>query len=698
MLTTLRGKFLILILLPVLAALVGLTGLCYTSARHHLIEQMKKAGLDALAADAEAFRAVIVQERTALETLGAVQMLKDFSDDERRRVFVSLDQQLGPHITSVFMGFPDGRMVRSKHAPLPGDYDPRTRLWYNDALALPAGRRHGTTMPHLDATTGRMIITAFQKVVAADGTLIGVMGLDLDIALVAGSLSRHEGLPEGGARFIVSDDATVLVHPDVSRVGSRLHDTGQPMDAQMAAAIKDPAVTAHQLIGRRDGGDWYMGFHHIDDTRGNIVLMLPADGVLRPLTVLVTELILLSAVFLLVLTGGLLTMNRRITRPVAALTRAAEKVVADNEYQEALAVSTRDELGRLTEAFNVMMKGLRQRDFIRDTFGRYVTKEVVETLLDNPDGLRLGGELREVTIMFADIRGFTPLSERLDPEQVVDVLNRYLGAMSAVVERHQGTVSEFVGDSVLAFFGAPVAQANSAARAVTCAVEMQVAMEAFNSENAEKGLPELSVGIGINTGEVIVGNIGSERRVKYGVVGHEINLTARVEAATVGGQILVTDATYRAAAETAVIRGEQTFRFKGVEEAVVLYDIAGVNAPKKRLLPELAPDARPLAAAPTVRVARMKDKRSAAFTTAGQLTHCSARWARILIPETIPPPAEVRVSIGPHGDTAEADIYGRVVETTGLEKGVDHVLRISYIDPAVSKRLLDGDSASREAD
>ena len=215
-----------------------------------------------------------------------------------------------------------------------------------------------------------------------------------------------------------------------------------------------------------------------------------------------------------------------------------------SETIEPLDVKSKDEVGKLTQAFNDMMEGLRQRDFIRETFGRYVTKEVVEQLLETPDGLKLGGENREVTIMLSDLRGFTPLTEHLEPDQVVNLLNRYLERMESIISEHQGTINEFLGDAILTFFGAPVHHADHAQKAISCAIAMQLAMPDFNAQNEAVGLPPLSMGIGINTGNVIVGNIGSQNRAKYGVVGHTINLASRVEGSAMGGQVLITESTF----------------------------------------------------------------------------------------------------------------------------------------------------------
>ena len=221
----------------------------------------------------------------------------------------------------------------------------------------------------------------------------------------------------------------------------------------------------------------------------------------------------------------------------------------------------------------------RRNEFIRSVFGRYLTDDIVETLLDSPEGLKLGGERREITILMADIRGFTKLSSHLEPEKVVTLVNNFLSEMTRVIISRGGTIDEFIGDAVLALFGAPRAMEGHVEKAVACALEMQEAMQAVNDLNRKSGLPELATGIGINTGEVIVGNIGSEQRAKYGVVGHNVNFAARVESYTDGGQILVSDRTLEACAGLLETRGEMTVRPKGFDEDVRIHDICGIGGP-----------------------------------------------------------------------------------------------------------------------
>ncbi|MEH6635716.1 MAG: adenylate/guanylate cyclase domain-containing protein [Halioglobus sp.] len=217
----------------------------------------------------------------------------------------------------------------------------------------------------------------------------------------------------------------------------------------------------------------------------------------------------------------------------------------------------------------------RNEKFIRATFGRYLSDEIVTDILERPEGLELGGDLRRVTIMMSDIRGFTTLSERLAPAQVVTMLNRYLGAMTDIIMAHQGTIDEFIGDAILAVFGAPQHRDDDADRAVTCALAMQTAMAAVNALNEAEGLPALKTGIALNTGDVIAGNIGSERRSKYGFVGHPMNVTSRIEDLTAGGEILISDSTLHSLQGEFQVGESQELNVKGIDESIVVHQIKG---------------------------------------------------------------------------------------------------------------------------
>ncbi|MBK4728810.1 response regulator [Oxynema sp. CENA135] len=215
---------------------------------------------------------------------------------------------------------------------------------------------------------------------------------------------------------------------------------------------------------------------------------------------------------------------------------------------------------------------------IRKTFGRYVTEEVASNLLETERGLCLGGERRKLTILTSDLRGFTATSERLPPEEVIDILNFYFQYMADIISEYRGTIDEFMGDGILVLFGAPKTRHDDAKRAIACAVAMQLAMEEINEHLKQRGYRPLEMGIGINTGEVVVGNIGSEQRTKYGVVGSQVNLTYRIESYTTGGQILISESTLNEVGrELVAINGKREVEPKGVKQAIAIYDVRGIG-------------------------------------------------------------------------------------------------------------------------
>ncbi|MDY6855396.1 MAG: response regulator [Thermodesulfobacteriota bacterium] len=245
-----------------------------------------------------------------------------------------------------------------------------------------------------------------------------------------------------------------------------------------------------------------------------------------------------------------------------------------------LEIKHREELNKLNKELEV-----RNR-FIRKTFGRYLSDDIVDTILESPEGLSLGGENRIVTIMMTDIRGFTAISEQLPPKGVVNMLNNYLDVMTDIIFKYKGTIDEIIGDAILAIFGAPIIYEDDAKRAVACALEMQLSMEKVNQKNRETGLPELAMGIGINTGEVVVGNIGSSKRVKYSVVGPNVNRTSRIESFTMGGQTLIAHETMKAC--NSILRIDSTMEVtpKGFKQPITIYEVGGIGGDFSIFLPE----------------------------------------------------------------------------------------------------------------
>jgi adenylate cyclase len=308
------------------------------------------------------------------------------------------------------------------------------------------------------------------------------------------------------------------------------------------------------------------------------------------------------------------------------------------------------------------MESLRQRDFIRDTFGRYLSNEVVDELLGSPAGLKMSGENREVTFLVSDLRGFTAMTSSLSPRQVIEIMNRYFEYMVDVIARHKGTVNEFTGDGILAFFGAPLYADDDAERAVACAIEMQNALLTVNAEQRRLSLPELAMGIGINTGEVVVGNIGSERRASYGAVGAPINAAYRIESFTVGGQILISPSTYEKVQSRVSIIGTKEVKFKGLDQPVCLYDVGGIGDPYQVFLPEK--EAVPLTRLNPplpIECFLVEGKTVSETAIAGRITHLAVNEAEVVLDEKLSDYTNLRIVLATSETRELSELYAKVL-------------------------------------
>lgn len=217
-----------------------------------------------------------------------------------------------------------------------------------------------------------------------------------------------------------------------------------------------------------------------------------------------------------------------------------------------------------------------KNEFITRVFGQYVTDEVAELVLRDENQLSLGGERRLVTILMADIRGFTPMSEAYEPEEVVETLNTFLGGMTEIIMKYGGSVDNFIGDAVMAVFGLPTEKPDDAGRAAACSVEMQGRMASINEHNVDRGLPPIEMGIGLNTGEVVAGNIGSDKRMKYSVIGSPVNVAARIQGLASGGQIFASATTIDRAGPDVLTCGHLNVKMKGLDRPVPIYEIEGM--------------------------------------------------------------------------------------------------------------------------
>jgi class 3 adenylate cyclase len=290
-------------------------------------------------------------------------------------------------------------------------------------------------------------------------------------------------------------------------------------------------------------------------TYHHIILLVLSLGVVQPILVILlinnnpnatmAHTLALAAVMLALASVQVAGMVRQISGASGHL-KDRMKEVRHGEMDTQAEVRSLDTFGELSSDFNRMLAGLRQRDLIRETFGRYVTQQVADEILAGR--VELGGERRVATVLFSDIRGFTSMSESMTPEEVVDFLNDYLNLMVDCVVEHGGILDKFIGDAIMAVFGVPLGQgtqADDAKAAVRCALEMSKRLDALNRSREEKNEMPIEIGVGIHTGDLVAGNIGSPVRMEYTVIGDTVNVSSRLEGMTktLGRRILLTAKT-----------------------------------------------------------------------------------------------------------------------------------------------------------
>ena len=227
--------------------------------------------------------------------------------------------------------------------------------------------------------------------------------------------------------------------------------------------------------------------------------------------------------------------------------------------------------------FVIVISDLTRMIRINAALERYTSPDIADFVLNDPKGEKQGGRSKEVTVLMSDLRGFTALSAGLNADQMIKCLNHYFEKMVSVIEKNQGTVIEILGDGIFVVFGAPKDDRDHAGHAVNCAVDMQNAMKSVNEWNVQKGFPVLEMGIGINSGPAVVGNIGSKQKMKYGVMGYTVNLAGRIESLTVGGQIFISENTSALLGEDLQINVQNDIMLKGAKKPLTVFDIKGLG-------------------------------------------------------------------------------------------------------------------------
>ena len=347
----------------------------------------------------------------------------------------------------------------------------------------------------------------------------------------------------------------------------------------LMSLIRTTKLPPRQTLDLNLAGETFVSYAvplPVENAKVIALLQRSLDNELAPYLRLERTYLLLALVGLAISIALGFWIARGVSRPVLKLARGADKI-AQGDYQHRVIVRQEDELGSLADSFNQMSAGLAERDRVRDLLGKVVSPEVATELLQK--GVALGGEEREVTVLFSDLRNFTGIAERLSPQEMLRILNHYFTSMAALVEKHGGIVDKYVGDALMALFGAPLTSAADADGALQAALEMVDALDQLNRKWQERGLPRIEVGIGINSDLVVAGNMGSEKRLNYTVIGDGVNLASRLEGLTKNPEyatrIIISGVTLAKARGRYRVRRLGEVAVKGKQKATEIFALLG---------------------------------------------------------------------------------------------------------------------------
>jgi class 3 adenylate cyclase len=492
--------------------------------------------------------------------------------DERGHVYLNRSFPVGDRIAlEEDRVLADGRREEVRRSA-DHKYRPAERPYFR---AAEARRTVVWTEPYEFYAGGGLGITCAAPLFDSVGQVRGVFTVDFSLDRLAGTLEDLEVSPRGRV-FVATGQGTVLI----GRRGSGAS-RAEVIDAELAAATVRRAALEKETTFEFDHHDErYLGRAvplAAGDLKWLVEVVVPERDYPEQIDAQGRLAVMLGILALGVALIGGIAMAGWIAQPLRELAQLARRI-RNGQLDVTAVPRSRDEIGVLTRAMNDMARALRDRDFVRATLGRYVSPELAAQVLRDREALQLGGEVREVAMLMSDLRGFSELSERLGPSAMIGLLNRYLAAMTPVIQQHRGVIDEFIGDAIFVLFGAPFGRPDDAERAVRCAAAMQEALAAFNVDSRGRGLPELVMGIGVHVGPVVAGNIGGPDRVKYGVVGPAVNLTSRIQGLSAGGEVLLSETLLGRVSAMASVAPARIERVKGSTEPVTVYRLLEVKS------------------------------------------------------------------------------------------------------------------------
>ena len=363
--------------------------------------------------------------------------------------------------------------------------------------------------------------------------------------------------------------------------GSNLFGSTLERQGLAAKKLRETQFPSKHIVDFRAGGEDFLSYAvplPAENGKPIALLQRSLNEELAPYIRLERNFLILALLGLAISVAIGAWMARGVSKPVLQLAEGARKI-ATGDYRHRVRLRQQDELGSLADSFNQMSTGLAERDRVRDLLGKVVSPAVAAELLKKE--VALGGEEREVTVLFSDLRNFTSMSEKLKPQEMLGILNRYFTGMSGIIEKHGGVVDKYMGDALMALFGAPLASVDDADRAMQSALEMTDALDDLNRRWQKRGLPIIGVGIGIHTDIVVAGNMGSATRLNYTVIGDGVNLASRLEGLTkrpeYDARIIISGCTLGKAKREYRTRWLGEVAVKGKQTSTEIFALLGQN-------------------------------------------------------------------------------------------------------------------------
>ncbi len=391
--------------------------------------------------------------------------------------------------------------------------------------------------------------------------------------------------PLAGEIYLVDRRGNVIAHSDPTRVGENM--SGSTVIQQLFSGKQGvQSVEYNDTKGEQHLASF--NFVKFSGTSLGVVSDVPATAAYEAATRIGRRSAYVGLIILFVAFWMGYMYSGTLTQPIKALVVAAQRI-ASGDFKINLKPKSRDEIAQLSLAFNDMAQGLEERDRVKETFNKFHNKEIAEKLLSGE--VKLGGERKEATIFFSDVRGFTAMSETMEPEQVVEMLNEYMTAMVSIVRKHSGIVDKYVGDAIMALWGVPLSKEDDTYHAVRACLEMRQELAKLNELRISRGQHPLKIGMGLNVGPVIAGNIGSVEKMEYTVIGDSVNLASRMESMTkeYGTDLLIPSSIHEKVKDRFVFEKCKSAKVKGKSTAIEIYKVKGyIDADGKEVIIETA--------------------------------------------------------------------------------------------------------------